>query len=133
MMPRMARRSIRWPPGLALGSVLLILSGRAAPGPPLAISATGLASQGESSSFTLEGKIIKAESGKFTVSTEENIIFHVRYDDKTDIKHQDGTAGSSKELKVKARVKVEGDLTESGEIVAKKIGIEQDSKPPASN
>ena len=89
--------------------------------------------KGESSNFNLEGKIVKVEAGKFTVSTQENIIFHVRYDDKTDIKHSDGTAGSSKEFKAKVSVKVEGDLTESGEIVAKKIEIEQDSKPPASN
>jgi hypothetical protein len=81
----------------------------------------------------LEGKIAKVETGKFTVSTEENIIFHVSYTDKTDIKHTDGTAGASTEFKPKVKVKVEGDLTESGEIVARKIEIEQDTKPPASN
>jgi hypothetical protein len=127
-------RFTRWPLALAVGSVLLILPGlAAAPSPAWSMSTPGPASQGESSGFTLEGKIAKVEAGKFTVSTEENIIFHVRYDEKTDIKHQDGTAGSSTEFKAKVRVKVEGDLMESGEIVAKKIEIEQDSKPPASN
>ncbi|MHB8654020.1 MAG: DUF5666 domain-containing protein [Terriglobia bacterium] len=84
--------------------------------------------------FTLEGKIIKVETGKFTVSSEGNIIFHVRYDDKTEIKHQDGSAGSSKGFRMGVQVKVEGDLTESGEIVARTIEIETEteSKPPAS-
>lgn len=84
--------------------------------------------------FTLEGKIIKVETGKFTVSSEGNIVFHVRYDDKTEIKHQDGSAASSKNLRMGVQVKVEGDLTESGEIVARTIEIEKEteSKPPAS-
>jgi hypothetical protein len=130
----MERHSTRWALAWVLGSVLLIPLGCArAFWPPLLMGAPAFASQGESSGFNLEGKIVKVETGKFTVSTEENIIFHVRYDDKTDIKHPDGTAGSSTEFKAKVRVKVEGDLTESGEIVAKKIEIEQDSKPPASN
>jgi len=84
--------------------------------------------------FTLEGKIIKVETGKFTVSSEGNIIFHVRYDDKTEIKHKDGRAGSSQDFRMGVQVKVEGDFTESGEIVARTIEIEMEteSKPSAS-
>jgi len=91
-----------------------------------------LAAQGEPMNFTLQGKISKLETARFVVSTEENIIFHVRYNDKTEIKHQDGTVASAKDLHVGTQVKVEGDLTESGEIVAKKIEIQPEggSKPP---
>jgi hypothetical protein len=74
--------------------------------------------------FTLEGRINRLEPNKFTVSTEENIVFHVRYDEKTEIKRQDGSAGSAKDLRVGLRVKVDGDLTESGEIVAHQIEIQ---------
>ena len=92
------------------------------------------ASQEDVSGFTLEGKISKVETGKFTVSTEENIIFHVRYGDKTEIKHPDGSAATSKEFRVGALVKAEGEFTDSGEIAAKKIEIQPaaDSKPPSS-
>ncbi len=97
-------------------------------------SRPGLASQDQPMNFTLEGKITKVETGKFTVSSEGNIIFHVRYDDKTEVKHQDGGVGSSKDFRAGVHVKVEGDLTESGEIVARKIEIQQEteSKPPTS-
>jgi hypothetical protein len=91
-----------------------------------------LASQEEPMNFTLQGTITKLEAETFIVSTEENIIFHVRHNDKTSIKHADGTAASVKDLLVGTKVRVEGDLTESGENVAKKIEIQQagGSKPP---
>lgn len=92
------------------------------------------ASQEDASGFTLEGKVSKVEAGKFTVSTEENIIFHVRYDDKTEIKHPDGSPATSNEIRVGAHVKAAGEFTESGEVAAKKIEIQPaaDSKPPKS-
>lgn len=95
---------------------------------------TRMASQEDVSGFTLEGKISKVETAKFTVSTEGNIIFHVRYSDKTEIRHPDGSAATSKEFRVGAHVKAEGEFTDSGEIDAKKIEIQPaaDSKPPAS-
>lgn len=77
----------------------------------------------QSSNFTLEGKITHLAPGKLTINTEENIVFHVRYDDKTEIKHADGSPGSAKDLRVGLKVHVEGDLTESGEIVAAKIEL----------
>ncbi len=79
--------------------------------------------------FTLEGKIIRLEPGKFTVSTEENIVFHVRYTDKTEVKRADGSSGTPKDLRMNALVHVEGDLSESGEILAAKIQI---LSPPSS-
>lgn len=92
----------------------------------------GLAAQDQPMNFTLQGTITKLETETFIVSTEENIIFHVRHNDKTSIEHADGTPASAKDLRVGTKVRVEGDLTESGEIVAKKIEIQPagDSKPP---
>ena len=75
----------------------------------------------QESNFTLEGKVTQKSEGKLTISTEENIVFHVCYDEKTDIRLKDGAQGSDKDLKAGLRVRVEGDLTESGEILAHKI------------
>jgi hypothetical protein len=76
--------------------------------------------------FTVEGKITRLSPGKFTISTEANIIFRVVYDDKTEIKHGDGRKASAKDLRIGVKVKVEGDLTEGGEVVAQKIELQQD-------
>jgi len=80
---------------------------------------------GQAMNFTLEGKINTLDHNKLTVHTEENIIFHVSYDDKTEFKSDDGSPASGKDLKVGMRIKVDGDLTESGEILAQKIEIEK--------
>ena len=74
--------------------------------------------------FSLEGKITKASPGQLTISTDANIIFHVRYDDKTEIKRPDGSKGSAKDFHPGLKVKVEGDLTETGEVIAQKIELE---------
>jgi hypothetical protein len=74
--------------------------------------------------FTVEGKITQLSPGKLTLSTEGNIIFHVRYDDKTDIQRADGNKGSDKDFRVGVKVKVDGDLTESGEVVTARIAIQ---------
>lgn len=84
----------------------------------------------QGTNFTLEGKITEHAAGKLTVSTEENIIFHVRYTDKTEIKHQDGSAGSEKDLSVGVKIHVDGELNDSGEIAAQKIEIETESAAP---
>ena len=75
--------------------------------------------------FTLEGKINTLDHNKLTVHTEENIIFHVSYDDKTEFKSDDGSPASSKDLRVGLKIHVDGDLTESGEVVAQKIVLEK--------
>jgi hypothetical protein len=82
-----------------------------------------LAPQDENS-FTLEGKITEKTAGKLTVSTGENMIFHVLYNDKTEIKKKDGSPATAQDLHTGLRIYVAGDLAESGEITAKKIAIE---------
>lgn len=73
--------------------------------------------------FTLDGKITQKSAGKFTVTSGENMLFHVVYNDKTEIKKQDGSPGTDQDLRVGASVSVAGDLAESGIITAKKIDI----------
>ena len=75
--------------------------------------------------FTLDGKINSLDHDKLTVHTEENILFHVSYSDKTEFRSDDGSPASSKDLRVGLKIHVEGDLTESGEIVAQKIVLEK--------
>jgi hypothetical protein len=74
--------------------------------------------------FTLEGKITDKSAGKLTVSSGENMIFHVLYNDKTEIKRKDGSPGTGQDLRTGLTISVAGDLAESGEITAKKIAIE---------
>ena len=76
--------------------------------------------------FTVEGKINRLEPKKITLSTEENMLFHVLYDDKTDIRRKDGSAGTTKDLRVGIVIRVEGDLSESGEILAHRIAIQEE-------
>jgi hypothetical protein len=73
--------------------------------------------------FTVEGTVNTLGQNKLTLRAEENIIFHVRYDDKTEFKSDDGSSASSRDLRVGLRIRVEGDLTESGEIVAQRIEL----------
>ncbi len=76
--------------------------------------------------FTVEGKINRLEPKKITLSTEENMLFHVLYDDKTEIRRKDGSAGTAKDLRVGIVIHVEGDLSESGEILAHRIAIQEE-------
>ncbi|MGC9995238.1 MAG: DUF5666 domain-containing protein [Terriglobia bacterium] len=73
--------------------------------------------------FTLEGTVNSLDHNKLTVHTEENIIFHVNYDDKTEFKDEDGKPAHSTDLRVGSRIRVEGDLAESGEIAAQRITL----------
>ena len=82
-------------------------------------------SAGQEMNFTVEGKINTLGQNKLTLNSGENIIFHVSYSDKTEFKSDDGSPASSKDLRVGLRIRVEGDLTESGEIVAKKIELQK--------
>jgi hypothetical protein len=77
----------------------------------------------QESNFTLEGKVTQKSEGKLTVSTEENIVFHVRYDEKTDIRLKDGAQGSDEDLKTGLKVRVQGDFSKSGELLAHKIEV----------
>jgi hypothetical protein len=73
--------------------------------------------------FTVEGKINTLGQNKLTLREEDNIILHVSYDDKTVFKSDDGSPATSKDLRVGLEIRVEGDLTESGEIVAQRIEL----------
>jgi hypothetical protein len=90
---------------------------------PVTTAALDLASRPQEMNFTVEGKITRHAPGKLTINTEENIVFHVRYEDKTDIQRKDGSKGSAKDLRVGTKVKVAGELNESGEITAQKIEL----------
>jgi hypothetical protein len=74
--------------------------------------------------FNLEGKITEHSAGKLTVSAEDNIIFHVTYDDNTRIYRKDGSAGSAKDLKTGIRIKVDGELSPAGVVEAHRIDLE---------
>jgi hypothetical protein len=80
--------------------------------------------QGQGTNFNLEGKITDLSPGKLTVNMEGNIIMHVTYSAKTEIHREGGSAGSSKDLKVGAIVKVQGDLNSSGVVEARRIDLE---------
>ena len=79
--------------------------------------------QESESNFNLEGKITQKSEGRLTISTEENIVFHVRYDEKTDIRLKNGAQGSDQDLKTGLTVAVQGEFNKSGEIVARKIQV----------
>ena len=82
------------------------------------------APQGASSNFTLEGTISDQSPGKFTVDSGGQMIFHVTYDTNTAIHKKDGTPGAAKDLVVGAKVKVVGNLDNSGVLEAHEIDLE---------
>jgi hypothetical protein len=73
--------------------------------------------------FTVEGTVNTISQNKLTLRAEENVIFHVSYNDKTQFKSDDGSLTGAKDLRVGLAIRVEGDLMESGEIVAKRIEL----------
>jgi hypothetical protein len=109
-----------------LGLASSVLLANSTPNPRLLSHS---ATSQDASPFSLQGKITKVEAGKFTVNTEENILFHIRYDDKTEITRADGSAGSEKDLRPGVWVQVKGNLEESGEIAAATIKV-QGKEPP---
>jgi hypothetical protein len=86
--------------------------------PPLA------APFGQDSDFTMEGKITEKSAGKLTINSGDNIIFHILYNDKTEITKKDGSPGTDQDLHGGVTINVSGNLAESGEITARKISIE---------
>lgn len=81
----------------------------------------------ETMNFTVEGRLTRHTGSKLTLSAEGNMIFHVVYNEKTEIARKDGSAGSAEDLRVGARIRVDGELTEAGEIIAQKIRVLPDS------
>ncbi len=111
------------------GPFWLILWLSVLPPHPAAAGSTAFPAPAQAMNFTVEGKITRLDPNRITLSTEENIFFRVRYDDKTEIRRKDGAPGSAKDLRVGLRVRVDGELTESGEIIAHQIALQQE--PPA--
>jgi RNase P/RNase MRP subunit p29 len=105
---------------ITLAVSLVILAGEVQP----RIAAGRSAAQSETSNFTLEGKITAQHERTLTINTEQNIVFHVRYDEQTKMERKDGAAATSQDLKVGEKVQVEGELSETGEIYAHQITIE---------
>ena len=98
---------------LTLCLVGFSLPGWGAPPPPA-----------QDSDFTMEGKITDKGAGKLTINSGDNIIFHVLYNDKTEIKKKDGSVGTAEDLHIGLTISVAGNLAENGEITAKTISIE---------
>ena len=96
--------------------------------PPLAIPTSPAQDM-----FTMEGKITEKTADKLTLSSGENMIFHVLYNDKTEIKKKDGSEGTAQDLRIGVAVSVAGDLAESGEITARKIEIEAEGSEKKSD
>jgi hypothetical protein len=107
----------------AVGILLLFCNPPMQGLPPCATSLATRAAAQEAMDFTIEGKISRHDPGKLVISAEGNIIFHARYDDKTVILHADGSPASAKDLQVGVMVRIEGELPESGEIVAHRIQL----------
>jgi hypothetical protein len=115
--------------------LLLLLLWACGTGPTsLYARSTGPGRAPQEMNFTVEGKITRLAPNKITLSTEENMVFHVVYSDQTEIKNKDGPSATAKDLRVGLRVRVDGDLTESGEIIARRIEIQQapGEKKPSS-
>jgi hypothetical protein len=73
--------------------------------------------------FTVEGTVNTLGQNKLTLRAEANVIFHVSYNDKTEFESEDGSLTGGRDLRIGLAIRVEGDLTESGEIVAKRIEL----------
>ncbi|MGH9357392.1 MAG: DUF5666 domain-containing protein [Terriglobia bacterium] len=76
------------------------------------------------SNFGLEGKITRASPGKLTVSSQDNMIFHITYDERTKISRKDGSAGSAADLTAGTQIRVDGSLNTKGILEARSIHIE---------
>ncbi len=90
---------------------------------PGVVSSARAAQQG-GANFGLEGKITRQAPGKLTVSSQDNMIFHVSYDQQTKIYRKDGSAGSAGDLKVGAQIRVDGSLNPQGVVEARRINLE---------
>jgi hypothetical protein len=77
----------------------------------------------ETMNFSIEGKITQHTGNKLTLNTEGNMVFRVVYNEKSKVARKDGSEGTPKDLLVGTRIHVDGELTESGEIIAQKIAI----------
>ena len=80
--------------------------------------------QQQGTNFGLEGKITQQAPGKLTVSSQDNMIFHVTYDRQTKITRKDGSAASAADLAVGTLIRVDGSLNSQGILEARRIELE---------
>ena len=83
----------------------------------------------ETMNFSVEGKLTKHTGTQLTINTEGNIIFRIVYNETTRIVRKNDSEGTPKDLVPGVLIRVNGDLTESGEIIAQKITIQSESAP----
>lgn len=100
------------------------------------LPARTLKAQGQNSpsgpiSFTVNGKITEASPGKLTVDSGQNMLFTVKYNSTTQIKHSDGSPAKGSDLKVGVKILAKGALTQAGDVIAKTITIKTASKGSA--
>jgi hypothetical protein len=111
--------------------VTTLLLGLATLGTPL----RAVAFQGQNPppdiSFSVNGAITEKSPGKLTVDSGQDMLFTVKYDSTTLIQHQDGSPAKDSDLRVGVKILAKGDLTEAGDVIAKTITIEAESKAPA--
>jgi len=95
---------------------------------PKILAAQGQNPPPQNISFTVNGSITEAAPGKLTVDSGQNMLFTVTYDSTTQIQHDDGSPAKASDLRVGVKILAKGDLTEAGDVIAKKITIEPGSK-----
>jgi hypothetical protein len=105
-----------------LGVILLLCLAPARSFIPCPIALVAQASP-QAMDFTIEGSITRHEPGKLVIRAEGNMTFHARYDEHTSIERADGSAAAAGDLRVGVKVRIEGELPESGEIIAHRITL----------
>lgn len=81
--------------------------------------------------FSVNGSITERSAGKLTVDSGQNMLFTVKYNSTTQIKHSDGSPAKGSDLKVGVKILAKGALTQAGDVIAKTITIKTASKGSA--
>ena len=116
-------------PSCLVASATAFLIGFLTLGIPLnALGAQGQNSPSAPISFTVNGSITERSPGKLTVDGGQNMLFTVKYDSTTQIKDSDGKPAKASDLKVGVKILAKGDLTQAGDVIAKTITIQAESK-----
>ena len=111
--------------------VTALLLGLATLGMPLRALAFQGQNQPPDVSFSVNGTITEQSPGKLTVDSGQNMLFTVKYDSTTLIKHTDGSPANASDFRVGGKISARGTLTEAGDVIAKTITIEFGSKGPS--
>jgi len=97
----------------------------------MAVTVSASQGQNQDIAFSVNGRITEQSAGKLTVDSGQNMLFTVKYDSSTKIRHKDGSPGKASELRIGTKIRAKGVLTEAGDVIAKTITIESSSKAPA--